>query len=65
MLPARQVTPEDRSGICWIEIRCSGCGRLLQKIEQYGLRPGKHIEIKCSRCKAVNSLGGNRAALTN
>jgi phage FluMu protein Com len=59
MLPARQVTPDDRSGIRWVEVRCSGCGRLLEKIEQHALRPGKRIEIKCSRCKVVNDLVGS------
>ena len=59
MLPAlRQVTPEATSGIRWLEVRCSGCGRLLEKIEQYALRPGKHIEIKCGRCKVVTALVG-------
>jgi phage FluMu protein Com len=41
-----------------VEIRCCGCGRLLEKIEQHALRPGKHIEIKCGRCKVVNDLVG-------
>ncbi len=58
MLPAHQVTPDSNSDIRWVEIRCCGCGRLLQKIEQHGLRPGKHIEIKCSRCKAINRMVG-------
>lgn len=58
MLLARQVTPDSRSEICWVEIRCCGCGRLLEKIEQHALRPGKHIEIKCGRCKVVNDLVG-------
>lgn len=44
--------------ISWIEVRCAGCGRLLQKMEQHALRPGKHIEIKCTHCKAVNDLVG-------
>ena len=44
--------------IQWIEVRCRSCGRLLEKIEQHALRPGKHIEIKCGRCKAVNDLVG-------
>jgi phage FluMu protein Com len=39
-------------------VRCRGCGRLLEKIEQYALRPGKRIEIKCGRCKVVNDLVG-------
>jgi phage FluMu protein Com len=42
----------------WVEVRCRGCGRLLEKIEQYALRPGKRIEIKCGRCKVVNDLVG-------
>ena len=59
MLPAvRQVTPEATSGIRWVEVRCGGCGRLLEKIEQHALRPGKHIEIKCVRCKVVTALVG-------
>jgi len=61
MLPVREAVPDDRSGIRWQEIRCHGCGRLLQKIEQHGLRPGKHIEIKCGRCKTVNSLVGTES----
>jgi len=62
MLPAlRQVTPKVRPGIQWDEIRCCGCGRLLQKIERHGLRPGKHIEIKCGRCKAINKLVGTES----
>jgi len=44
--------------IHWIEVRCTGCDRLLQKIEYQALRPGKHIEIKCGHCKAVNDLVG-------
>lgn len=57
-LPAHQVTPEGHPGIQWEEIRCCACGRLLQKIERQALRPGKHIEIKCSRCKAINRMVG-------
>src|SRR5207248_7669064 len=44
--------------LCWVEMRCIGCGRLLQKIEKQALRRGKHIEIKCGHCKAVNDLVG-------
>ena len=61
MLPAHQVAQKTRPGIQWVEIRCCACGRLLQKIEQHGLRPGKHIEIKCSRCKAINSVVGTES----
>jgi phage FluMu protein Com len=44
--------------ISWIEVRCAGCGRLLQKMEPYALKPGKHIEIKCAHCKVLNDLVG-------
>lgn len=44
--------------ICWREMRCSRCGRLLQKIEEHALRPGKRLEIKCHHCKVVNYLVG-------
>jgi phage FluMu protein Com len=54
----RQKEHDDRSDIHWIEVRCGGCGRLLEKIEQHALRAGKHIEIKCGRCKVVNDLVG-------
>ena len=44
--------------IRWVEMRCTRCGRLLQKIEEDALRPGKRIEIKCSHCKVINySIG--------
>jgi len=59
MLLFPQQLGQRRGGnISWIEVRCAGCGRLLQKIEQHALRPGKHIEIKCGHCKAVNDLVG-------
>ena len=48
----------DRGGAAWIEVRCAGCGRLLQKMEQQALRPGKHIQIKCAHCKVMNDLVG-------
>ena len=38
----------------WVEMRCVRCGRLLQKMEEQALRPGKRIEIKCSHCKVMN-----------
>jgi phage FluMu protein Com len=49
----------DHSGpIRWVEMRCERCGRLLQKIEEHALRPGKRVEIKCSHCKVMNySIG--------
>ena len=42
----------------WIEVRCAGCGRLLQKMEAHALRPGKHVQIKCAHCKTLNDLVG-------
>jgi phage FluMu protein Com len=42
-----------------VEMRCVRCRRLLQKIEESALRPGKRLEIKCSHCKVMNySVGG-------
>jgi phage FluMu protein Com len=59
MLVSLRSTPSDHPpDVQWIEVRCRGCGRLLEKIEQYALRPGKRIEIKCGRCKVVNDLVG-------
>ena len=58
LMSSRQPEPSRQSDIHWIELRCRGCGRLLEKIEQHALRPGKHIEIKCGRCKVVNDLVG-------
>ena len=59
MLVSAGVAQSHRQpAIQWVEVRCRGCGRLLEKIEQYALRPGKRIEIKCGRCKVVNDLVG-------
>jgi len=59
MLLFPQQAGQSRPGaINWIEVRCAGCGRLLQKMEPQALRPGKHIEIKCTHCKVVNDLVG-------
>jgi phage FluMu protein Com len=44
----------------WQEMRCVRCGRLLQKVEEYALRPGKRLEIKCIHCKVVNYLVGDK-----
>jgi hypothetical protein len=47
------------SPVRWVEMRCERCRRLLQKIEESALRPGKRLEIKCSHCKVMNySVGG-------
>jgi phage FluMu protein Com len=43
-------------------MRCVRCARLLQKIEQDALRPGKRIEIKCSHCKMMNYWVGRHPA---
>jgi len=47
--------------IRWQEMRCVRCHRLLQKIEERALRPGKRLEIKCIHCKVVNYLVGQAA----
>jgi phage FluMu protein Com len=58
LVSVRSAPSENRPDVQWIEVRCRGCGRLLEKIEQCALRPGKRIEIKCGRCKVVNDLVG-------
>ena len=46
------------SPVRWVEMRCIRCQRLLQKIEEHALRPGRRIEIKCGHCKVMNySIG--------
>ena len=47
-----------KSRLRWQEMRCVRCGRLLQKVEENALRPGKHLEIKCGHCKVMNYLVG-------
>jgi phage FluMu protein Com len=39
-------------------MRCVRCRRLLQKVEENALRPGKRLEIKCGHCKVMNYLTG-------
>lgn len=59
------LSPEPRapharssSPVRWTDMRCDRCGRLLQRIEEHALRPGKRLEIKCSHCKVMNySIG--------
>ena len=58
LVSSREPERNHRIETQMIEMRCRGCGRLLQKIEQHALRPGKRIEIKCGRCKVVNDLVG-------
>ena len=59
LVSSRQPQRDQRMETQWIEVRCRGCGRLLHRIEEHALRPGKHIEIKCARCKAVNEFVGS------
>lgn len=47
-----------KSRLRWQEMRCVRCGRLLQKVEENALRPGKHLEVKCGHCKVMNYLVG-------
>jgi phage FluMu protein Com len=58
VLYTRQLDYGSDPSVRWDEVRCAVCGRLLQKIEQHALRPGKRLEIKCSHCKAVTDLIG-------
>lgn len=65
MLPAVHQHELRASGkVRWVEMRCVHCGRLLQKIEQDALRPGKRIEIKCIHCKTMNYSTGREADAT-
>jgi phage FluMu protein Com len=52
--PQQRERDDPSSPIRWVEMRCIRCGRLLQKIEEHALRPGKRIEIKCTHCKVMN-----------
>lgn len=56
--PTPQSSSSNRSRVRWQEMRCIRCGRLLQKVEENALRPGKHLEIKCGHCKVMNYLVG-------
>lgn len=38
-------SPKDLSRLC-----CQGCGRLLMRISEGALRPGKMLEAKCPKC---------------
>ena len=58
LLFPQQAGEGSRTDSNWIEVRCAGCGRLLQKMEEHALRPGKHVEIKCAHCKTLNDLVG-------
>lgn len=53
-----RATPPSASKVRWRDMRCVRCGRLLQRVEENALRPGKRLEIKCGHCKVVNYLVG-------
>lgn len=53
-----QAASSSKGRVRWQEMRCVRCGRLLQKVEENALRPGKQLEIKCSHCKVMNYLVG-------
>lgn len=55
-LPSSAV--EVTGKVRWHEMRCVRCRRLLQKVEEHALRPGRRLEIKCSHCKVLNYLVG-------
>lgn len=38
------------------EFHCRGCGRLLFKHDPAPIESGKTIELKCQKCKIVNSI---------
>ena len=64
LLFPQRAGQSDTTTTSWFEVRCTGCGRLLQKMEQHALRPGKHIQIKCGHCKVVNDLVGTDVKAT-
>ena len=39
-------------------MRCNGCGRMLLRIDIAALRPGKVVEVKCSKCDFMNDRIG-------
>lgn len=54
----RDMPADSRTAVRWMDMRCTRCRRLLQRIEEHALRPGKRVEIKCSHCKVMNySIG--------
>ena len=64
LLFPQHVGSDRRATGTWIEVRCAGCARLLQKMEQQALRPGKHVQIKCTHCKVMNDLVGTELDAT-
>jgi phage FluMu protein Com len=60
--PQRRERDDPTDPVRWVEMRCTRCGRLLQKIEEGALRPGKRLQIKCTHCKVMNyRIGAPRA----
>jgi phage FluMu protein Com len=60
-LMAPQPSAAATGKVRWQEMRCSRCSRLLQKVEENALRPGRRLEIKCSHCKVMNYLVGEES----
>lgn len=52
------TTKATKGRLRWKELRCVRCRRLLLKVEDNALRPGKRLEIKCGHCKVLNYLVG-------
>jgi phage FluMu protein Com len=44
-------------------MRCQVCGRLLLRIDEQALRPGKTLEIRC-KCNAFNYQVGHTTETT-
>jgi phage FluMu protein Com len=59
---APQVSTAVSGKVRWLEMRCVRCSRLLQKVEEHALRPGRRLEIKCTHCKLMNYLVGEDPA---
>ena len=58
MAPPPFATLDVTDRICWREMRCSGCARLLQKIEEQTLPLGEHLRIKYLHRKVIRYLVG-------
>jgi phage FluMu protein Com len=58
----REMRASSSATVRWIEMRCVRCRRLLQKIEENALRPGRRVEIKCTHCKVMNYSVGAMSA---
>lgn len=58
MAPLPSSAVDVTGKVRWQEMRCLRCHRLLQKVEEHALRPGRRLEIKCAHCKVLNYLIG-------